>query len=117
MRFRTKQDAVAAYEITSREANAYHHALVASMNHEIKRVGSVKDDGDTYVWHITFTPVYFAAIIIEDDERHIYACLLAHGLETAAAQRSSMGFALSRSADARAGQTWPLQTAASVPWV
>jgi hypothetical protein len=65
MAFKNKKDAQAAYDAASREVLAYHHALVASMKSELKRVGSFTEKGDTYTWLIAFTPVYHAVIIIE----------------------------------------------------
>jgi hypothetical protein len=65
MAFKNKQDAQAAYDAAARESNAYQHALVASMKGELKRVGSVKDGGDTYIWQIAFTPRYFSAVIVQ----------------------------------------------------
>ncbi len=65
MAFRNKQQAIAAYEQSSRENSAYHHALVASMKGELKRIGSVKDGKDSYTWYIAFTPQYFSAIIVQ----------------------------------------------------
>jgi hypothetical protein len=65
MAFKMLLDAQAAYERESRENNAYHHALVASIRGQLKRVGTVKDDKDTYIWHLAFTPRYCAGIIIQ----------------------------------------------------
>lgn len=63
--FTSKAAAIEAYERESRENNAYHHALVASIKGRLKRVGTVRDGKDTYTWQIAFTPRYFAAIIIQ----------------------------------------------------
>jgi hypothetical protein len=65
MAFKKLVDAQAAYERESRENNAYHHALVASIRGQLKRVGSVKDGKDTYIWHLAFTPRFCAGIIIQ----------------------------------------------------
>ncbi len=65
MAFQNKQQAIAAYEQSSRENNAYHHALVASMKGELKRIGTVKDGKDSYTWYIAFTPRYFSAVIVQ----------------------------------------------------
>lgn len=65
MAFKKLVDAQAAYERESRENNAYHHALVASIRGRLKRVGSVKDGKDTYIWHLAFTPRFCVGIIIQ----------------------------------------------------
>ncbi len=63
--FPSKAAAVEAYERESRENHAYHHALVASIKGELRRVGTVKDGQDTYIWQIAFTPRYYQAVVVQ----------------------------------------------------
>ena len=68
-------DAITAKSAAERERLAYHFILSAivlgaadkgeSKWGSLKRVGSVYDAGDTYVWQIAFTPRMIDAVIME----------------------------------------------------
>jgi hypothetical protein len=66
----TRAQAIEAKDASERERLAYHHALVATLNQTIQRVGSVYDKGDSYVWLITFTPRLRDAVIVESFKSH-----------------------------------------------
>lgn len=70
-RFKTKQDAVDAYERESHQTTAYHFALRAFVRGEAKRVGTVRDGKDSYTWHIAFSPRYYAAVIVQVFKSHV----------------------------------------------
>lgn len=71
MPFRKLADAQEAWDSTTRENTAYHHALVASMHGQLKPAGSVVDGDDVYTWQVAFRPRYCGAIIVETFRSHI----------------------------------------------
>jgi hypothetical protein len=64
-RSKSHQEAVEAKDRAEREVLAYHHALSAKLQNTIQRVGSIYEQGDTYVWLIAFSPRMRDAVIVE----------------------------------------------------
>jgi hypothetical protein len=59
------QAAVDVANHTQRQSLAYHHALKAVLDKTAQRVGSIYDNGDSYVWLIAFSPRMRDAVIVE----------------------------------------------------
>jgi hypothetical protein len=64
-RSKAHQDAVEAKDHAQRQSLAYHHALVASLNKTLQRVGTIRDGHDLYTWQIAFSPKLRDAVIVE----------------------------------------------------